>query len=483
MEDRLRAFMRKAGLGPVASEADWDAFIRRAHRDLFVHRAVVFSVAAVMAVAAAFGSYAVLRNGPSERRDTNPIQEPDRNGADVPVVPRRVSPDCPDAPEYRPGSPTGAVAYLRGDEVHVLDLGTNEDRALLRLRPGLASGRVRFSPDGRWVSVGPGLVVPATGGRVCAPLGADLLGGTEWTAEGELIGVTRGRLAIGAPDGDARFVPRRFDSLAVGDFTLDDARRYVAFDVHDAAGGHAEAIWAAGLYADTEPREIYALPGDDPSTLRVASFDPSGDAVLAFKSFGDSASISMDGETLLAVSLTEPGAPVEITEMLAHPDLLAGCGDRTIVTAGTDRFITNGTRLVSVSSPDFEPDPLNTEPGTSSFWASCDPDGRVATTTSPSRSESRIGTLPRHISIVISEGSRSLAGAVPDGYGHEYPLFSQDGSTLLVVERKQKPEGPAALVLLNPETGARTETGASLGRVTGTFGHYDYAEILDWYQP
>src|SRR5207244_6018359 len=73
--------------------------------------------------------------------------------------------------------PLGAIAYLKGDSLHLLDPGSGRDQLLVA---GGVSLPIRWSPDGAWIAfefdrqtVG---VIPASGGRVCEPMGKNVLG-------------------------------------------------------------------------------------------------------------------------------------------------------------------------------------------------------------------------------------------------------------------------------------------------------------------
>ncbi|MGH2807387.1 MAG: GerMN domain-containing protein [Actinomycetota bacterium] len=100
-EDRMRDLMRGAAGAERPSEAEWDAFVGRAHRSLVVHRAL--SVAAVVVVLAlgAIGGGAVVN---ATRTDDNidTVTSPTETETDGEVVPgptESASEPAPDATE------------------------------------------------------------------------------------------------------------------------------------------------------------------------------------------------------------------------------------------------------------------------------------------------------------------------------------------------------------------------------------------------
>src|SRR6058998_2318613 len=85
-------------------------------------------------------------------------------------IARPGSTGCAPAPAFRPGD-LGAVAYWNGSAVHVVDVASGSDRALVRDAGRRSAGApLLWSPDGRWIAFGD-LIVSAAEGAVCRPLG------------------------------------------------------------------------------------------------------------------------------------------------------------------------------------------------------------------------------------------------------------------------------------------------------------------------
>ncbi len=184
---------------------------------------------------------------------------------------------CPKASSFRPG-PEGAVAYVADGRLHVLELSSGRDRVLVRKREAPVSGPVAFSPDGRWIAFGRGLVVASTGGRVCSPLrrrGSPRGGCSSWRwlpGRNVLIGETRcGRLVEARTGGRRRRLPIR-----VGTWTVDPSGRYVAYT---SGAPRVQQIRLYDLATGTR-RLIYETPGHGIAPPWVSEWSPDGAWVL-----------------------------------------------------------------------------------------------------------------------------------------------------------------------------------------------------------
>ena len=126
------------------------------------------------------------------------------------VVAALVPATCGHAPPFHPG-PLGAVAYVRDEAVHVVDVSSRRDRVVAHLWVPNYEGGVSWSGDGRWLAVGDDLV-PAAGGRLCRPFpnGTGRYGDDPslvWSPKGELLAATTAKgVFLLRPGG----TPRRF---------------------------------------------------------------------------------------------------------------------------------------------------------------------------------------------------------------------------------------------------------------------------------
>ena len=268
-EDRLRNFIKSAGEAPRPTQAEWEAFISKAHRSRLVRRVVLAAAAAAVVVAAAIGGGTLVWD-----RAAPPTQ---------PAVPAPIltpaPQECGSAPDYRPDGALGAVAFARGGEVHLVDLTSGHDTILAEGATDILSLNVRMSPDGRWVVFGPGYVVPSGGGEVCAPLGE--IRDARWTPAGELAGLGDGVIMVGAPGGGTREIALDDPGLAIEDFVLNGSGRFAAARVTEPGGeGPPGAVWLIDLSGAERPVEAF-VP-DTGLRVEVAGWDPRGRFIMAW---------------------------------------------------------------------------------------------------------------------------------------------------------------------------------------------------------
>ncbi|HEX9123107.1 MAG TPA: hypothetical protein VF984_07065 [Actinomycetota bacterium] len=391
---------------------------------------------------------------------------------------------CPPAPAFHPGS-AGAVAYIAQGSLHLVDLSSGRDRVLVRRgEVRLVHGPVAFSPDGRWVAFGQGLVVPSAGGRVCSPLGKRpppryaSASSWRWMPDRDvLIGQTlHGGLIEAGVEGRRRRLPIRVDSWA-----LDPTGRRIAYG----HSPHVPRIQQIRVYdlATGSRRILYRGSPRRIAPPRVAKWSPDGRWILFWTRLENSASLAADGLPLLAVA-AKTGRTERITPgMLVYPGFLSWCGGRLIAAVGWDRYVTRGKRIVWAVPPHWRTGLLTPDRSRSWYEPACSPDGtRVAVVSTRSGAEPRFDAWDRSLWILSPGcGAPEQLLSTP-GFSYENPIWSADGRSILVVRRESKPRARASLCLTRVDRPGRCTRVVRLGRVG--FGYYGInAYGLDWYEP
>ncbi|MBI2238668.1 MAG: hypothetical protein HYU54_09110, partial [Actinobacteria bacterium] len=167
----------------------------------------------------------------------------------------------------------GAVAWVRGGVLYLLDLDACDERTLVQTD---AAPPVRFSHDGRWVAFGEGTIVPATGGEVQSPLGQ--LSAWQWSpAKDVLAGVTsRGGVVLGGPASARRILLA--DGTGAGHVAFSPDGRRLAVDVR---GDRVEVVEVAEGAATT----VYRVSPGTNAPPQVAGWSPDGRWVLFWSRF------------------------------------------------------------------------------------------------------------------------------------------------------------------------------------------------------
>ena len=375
------------------------------------------------------------------------------------------------------GATLGRVAYLRGSELHVVDLGSCRDRLLARnARPP-----VRFSPSGRWIAFGSARVVPAAGGAVRRPFpGAG--GAWGWSPrEDRLAAVTRrGGVLLGGP-GRA---PRRLRPDGWGAQSLafaPDGTLAVARSPFARAGGSnvRQEIWSF-RGPRLAPRLVFALRrGLGPPEL--ATLSPDGRWVLFWLRAGNSNSLATDGLPLQATPVVGARAK-RLGLTLLYRDFFAWCGERLVFAAGGDRYTTRGKRLVAVSPPAWRPRELSRDGGLSWVSPACSSDGRfVAAGAGRNYVEPRFGRESRSLWLLAVDGSsrRRLTTAPNAATSDEAPWFSGDGSVVLFW--RTRADGRGRLYGVRADNADTYGPLADAGPVANYYGHYSWPDASDWF--
>ncbi len=402
---------------------------------------------------------------------------------------------CGPAPSLSTG-PLGAVAYVRGDELHVVDLATRRDRVLVAKGGSqLADGPVRWSPDGRWIAYGNAIVVPAGGGFPCRPLGGDVVSWT-WSPTSEVMaGMThKGGLVVGGPGMSLRQL--RPSGWGAPGFRLvfDPTGRFLAvgrFLYGPGSGVKDEGVWVLDVQSG-QAREIYRTPKGQDATPIVEGWSPEGRWVLFWSDPLESSSLAQDGLQLEAVSASG-GPAVEIAKpVLTYDDFLSWCGDRLVVAVGGYRDVTQGKGLVVASPPDWQPTDLSKDNALSWIWPACSPDGQwvAATAGHPLTGNMRYGSEYRTIWLLSTSGSTraDLVGTGRGRWANEFSRWSADGRSILFVRRVVGFGKPASLYLarLDPLTGRLLSVDGPIADLGGShtyYGYYAWSLLTDWLRP
>lgn len=425
----------------------------------------------------------------ADRASRGPVE----SGRSYSVAPSRGSPAaspralhrrCPKAPAFRPGA-EGAVAYVADGRLHVMELASGRDRVLVHRPEAPVGGPVAFSPDGRWIAFGHGLVVASAGGEVCSPLrrrGSPGKGRTPCSSwrwlpgRNVLIGQTRrGRLIEARTGGRRRRLPIR-----AGTWAVDPSGRYVAYAVFGAP--RIQQIRVYDLVSGTR-RVIYQTAAHRIAPPLVAEWSPDGAWVLFWPDIQNSASLAADGLPLRAVS-TNSGRRIRIAPvMLAYERFLTWCGDDLVAAVGGDRYVTHRKRLVLATRPVWGTRALTPDRSRSFYEPVCSPDGaRVAVVSTRSGWEPRFDVWDRSLWIVSFDDRSPKRLLSTRGFSYENPIWSGDGRSALVVRRRSKPRAGASLCLASVNRPGTCSKVADLGRVG--FGYYGINGYgVDWYQP
>ena len=328
----------------------------------------------------------------------------------------------------------GAVAYLRGTSLHLLDLSTCGDRVLVRRG---ASPPVEFIRGGRSIRYGRNSAVPVAGGR---PVRVAAESGLR-SPDGRLVARIRARRRPGAKTGT--------QSIVVG----------------------GRAIYTL--------RESYRrAPAGAPGPLALVAWSADSRWLLFYVDPMGSASIVADGIRLRAIRATG-GQARKLVVTLGYPDYLAWCGRRLVATAGASRLATENKWLVLASPPAWRARKLVRGPARAWGSIACTADGaRLAAQSQPASHNPSFFSTRWSLWSVRLDGSRRRLTAPPRGYADESPRWSRDGRALLFVRSRR---GAGRLYLWR--SGTVLGPLANLGSSLGYYGHQDWWARADWWQP
>lgn len=302
--------------------------------------------------------------------------------------------------------PGGRVAYLHNGVLMALEAATGAQFALLR---NVATGRVQWSGDGRYVSVG--TRVAHAPQLVTGPLPPRFSGGTlAWAPTGaRLAHVTgEGGVEIWSPEGGRRTIAGKGWGVS-GVAWSNDGRLAIGRSRDGRAPGHRELwVWnGSKLRLRLTRIDATPLPVGWTATGRVLWW-----------AYPDSGSLAADGVTLYADRQS-------LAQTLMYPDFVVRCGRHLALTAGGDRYATHGKRIL------FDGRDVSHDASRSWIAPSCSGDGsQVVASAGRNWEESRFGREHRSIWQLLP--ARKQLTHPPAGWTDESPRLLADGSLVFV---------------------------------------------------
>lgn len=428
-----------------------------------LRRFVILVVVAGLAVGAYIGVFVYLT------RQAPPRPPPVASSASPKASPRK--PACPTA-RLPDAARLGEVAWVADGALTTIHLRTCRQTTVVGAD---AAPPVRFSPDGAWLAIGNGAVVPAVGGTVQTPFGSPVTG-WEWSPSADVLaGVTEsgGVLLAGPGRGAQALLP---DGSMVGHLAFSPDGSLLAIDrvgrgiqVLDVATGKVRTV----------------LPQSDPARVpEVAGWSPDGRWILYWRGPVGKAGGPLDAIPVSGgpwVNVFEPVLPVR--------DFLSWCGTQMALAAGSGQAVSEGKQIFLSGPPDWSFQGLTDDFTRSWFWPACSPDGRwVAVTDTYNQKDSPNNSIPRGLWLLAADGS-SRRLVVPGTHGApEFPRWSSDGTVILVILRsgsRWSSPGSLLLVRIDPTSGRPVKLAgpfADLGSAPGKGGHQRWSEVTDWYR-
>jgi hypothetical protein len=397
------------------------------------------------------------------------------------VVAALVPATCGQAPPFHPG-PLGAVAYVRDEAVHVVDVSTHRDRVVAHLwLPSYEAG-VSWSGDGRWLAVGDDLV-PAAGGQLCRPFSSKtgLYGddpSLRWSPKGELLAVTTAKgVFLVRPGGKPR-------NLLSAGWSADG---FSPGGGRIAAEGPTRAfeLWNVAL-ATGERTLLYRSNAHD-GPPELARWTPDGRWILFWTDTFESGSIAADGLPLLAVPAAGGPAVTLAPLVLRTPQFVVPCGPgRVLVVTGFDRYVSAHKSLELFTEGSWTARGVGGDASHSWFDPSCSPDGKTiaaTATVTPGDENGFIDSSARMLRLLRPGGGASvLLGAPHHRVSFEGARFSRDGQELLYVEHATRYGAPEQLRLLDVATN-RSRFVANIGGGLDYYGLHNWSGAAAWYEP
>jgi hypothetical protein len=338
-------------------------------------------------------------------------------------------------------SSTPTVAYLRGSTLYV------RDRAVATH----TSGAVRWSGDGKLVSVGGRIV-----GGPTLPAGLEL----SWAPVGERAAfVTKaGGVVTWSPGtGSRQIVADGWGATGLawrGDGALAVGR--AVCNGHCGVPSRSEIwLWKAGTM-----RRIVGPLGDRPQPVPIGWHA----GRVLWWSYPNSASIAADGVFLYAGKTKLAGA-------LMYGDYVAVCGRHLAIAAGGDRYAMDAKRIL------FDGRDVSRDRSRSWVSPSCSPSGELVAAASANRVPPLIGREHRAIWRLLP--TRRQLTRPPAGLTDEDPHLLPDGSLLFLrtrsVSKPRRLYGVGTIELLRR---GKLKALGTASKADNYYGHYDWGDVV-----
>ena len=343
----------------------------------------------------------------------------------------------------------GKVAYALNGQLHLVEFKRCSDRVIVTSG---VSGPVKFSPDGKYIAFTGG-VVPVAGGKVTA-------GGPLWAPAGHVNAsiTTSGGVRIGRHrilgDGwgavSALWTPQ-------GNLLISRSR-YPRKPYH-------QEIWI--WFQDTG--NLRRVGGPFPGVQRPDLAGVSTDGSWAF--WWKRASADAAGPVpLVSKRLAGSSNGPVIASSIGSHDAVTQCGQRLVVVSGGS-VATAPNALVTAGPPTYRPKTIVSD---GRAWASpqCSADGTILANAQPA------GTVPRWgVWTVTLKGARHGLFSPPKNQSYESPIWAPGGSVFFV---RRIANGTGQLMFWRG--GQMYGPIATVGSITGAYGHHDWWSTADWHQ-
>ena len=343
----------------------------------------------------------------------------------------------------------GKVAYARDGALHLVEFRRCTDKVIVTTG---VSGPVKFSPDGKYIGFTGGMV-PATGGNVVAgsPLWAPAghVNATVTKGGGALIGRHR-ILADGWGAVSAIWTPQ-------GNLLISRSR-YPRKPYH-------QEVWI--WFQDTGNLRRVGGPFKGVQTADLAGVSIDGSWAFWWRRSSPDAAgpVPLVSKRLAARST----GPV-IAPSVSAPDGVTWCGGRLVVVSGGS-IATAPNTLVLASPPLFKAKTLVSD---GRAWASptCSADGQILVNAQPASATPHWGVWT-----VSLKGTRHGLFSPPTNQSYESPKWAPNGGVFFV---RRVASGAGQLMYW--VGGQMYGPVATVGSITGSYGHHDWWSEADWHQ-